>query len=157
MKNRLFNFQSIFRTLAIIFVLNSHLDGFYPSTYFSSGGGLGNTMFFFISGFSLVPRVNINTIQELFGIKIFTWIYEKLKRLYMPVWFYLSFFSLINFIIPNFIINFQITYNFRNIIFPTSYLFIGELAILYALIPFISFLEKLKLKRFLFLSIDSNF
>ena len=149
-KHRLFNFQSIFRTLAIIFVLNSHLDGFYPSTYFSSGGGLGNTMFFFISGFSILSRVNINNLKELFNLQTFIWIYQRLKRLYIPLWFYLSIFSLINFVIPNFIINFQITYNLRNLIFPTSYWFIGELVILYSLVPLISFLEKLKLMRFIY-------
>ena len=44
---RAFSEQSIFRSIAIILILNSYLDGFWRSNFLALGGSLGNTMFFY--------------------------------------------------------------------------------------------------------------
>ena len=120
MKDRAFNYQSIFRTLAIFFVLNSHLDGFYPSESFSSGGSLGNTMFFFISGLSLKNKFNITFINDLFRPDFLEQIIKRLKRIYLPIWFYLTFFLFVNLFIPKSFYSFDIELNLKNFYFNTG-------------------------------------
>ena len=51
------NSQSVFRALAILLILNSHLDGFWGNKFAAGGGSAGNIMFFYISGLSLLPQV----------------------------------------------------------------------------------------------------
>lgn len=47
---------SFARALAILLVVNSHATGFYPdavANIVGRGGAIGNTLFFFVSGFTL--------------------------------------------------------------------------------------------------------
>ena len=46
------------RVLAILLVLNSHLDRLYPISALASGGAAGNGLFFIISGYCLSLRPN---------------------------------------------------------------------------------------------------
>jgi len=41
------------RALAILLVINSHLDKYYRIPYIGMGGAIGNSMFFFLSAFGL--------------------------------------------------------------------------------------------------------
>ena len=155
MSIRKFNYQSIFRTIAIICILNSHLDGFWRSSYLASGGSLGNTMFFFISGFSLTNQLNISSIKNLFSFETIKWILARLKRLYYPFWFYIVLFSLINILFYFSKFKFNLSYNFSSLVFPTEYWFLGELVILYLLTPLESFLKKKKLKKLIYILLFS--
>lgn len=43
----------ILKFLAVLLVINSHLDNFYPSARLATGGAIGDVLFFFCSGFTL--------------------------------------------------------------------------------------------------------
>lgn len=42
------------RFIAILLILNSHLDAYYPIKYLGTGGAIGNTLFFILSSFGLL-------------------------------------------------------------------------------------------------------
>jgi peptidoglycan/LPS O-acetylase OafA/YrhL len=72
---------SFMRFLAVVLVVNSHLDTLYPSnlSYFASGGAIGNSLFFFLSGFGLWYSVH--------NLKSYTftqWIGKRFLRIYTP-------------------------------------------------------------------------
>lgn len=70
--------QSIFllKCLAVLLVLNSHLDAIYPVPALATGGALGNTLFFFVSGYTWASGVNKKPFTE--------WYKGKLSRIYIP-------------------------------------------------------------------------
>ncbi len=43
----------LLRAVAILLIVNSHLDAFYPEPRFATGGALGNALFFCLSGYGL--------------------------------------------------------------------------------------------------------
>ena len=49
-RNELLNLMKVF---AILLVFNSHCDPLYPVSYLATGGALGNSLFFIISGYLL--------------------------------------------------------------------------------------------------------
>lgn len=67
-------FVYILKTIAILLVMNSHFDTLYPVSALGTGGALGNSLFFIVSGFSLWP---INR-------KFSEWIIRRVERLYLP-------------------------------------------------------------------------
>ena len=52
-RNELLNLMKVF---AILLVFNSHCDPLYPVSYLATGGALGNSLFFIISGYLLRLR-----------------------------------------------------------------------------------------------------
>lgn len=68
------------RFLAIVLVINSHMDLFYPVPMFSTGGAIGNSIFFMLSSFGLLLS-EINKPQTL--TKYFI---KRLVRIYPVVW-----------------------------------------------------------------------
>ena len=48
-----YNFIPYLKTLAVLLVINSHLDAYYPHSALATGGALGNALFFVVSGFCL--------------------------------------------------------------------------------------------------------
>ena len=150
---RAFSEQSIFRSIAIILILNSHLDGFWRSNFLASGGSLGNTMFFFISGISLINQINLKTLNEIFSINIINWAKKRLIRIYIPLWYYLIIFSALTLILPTNLYTYKINFNLNNFFYPTDYWFISELLILYFITPFIDLLIKKGFSKTLFIVI----
>ena len=43
----------ILKCIAAILIVNSHMDLLYPNKAFATGGGIGDVLFFFCSGFTL--------------------------------------------------------------------------------------------------------
>jgi hypothetical protein len=117
------NFIEVLKFLAVLLVFNSHMDGLYPVKAFATGGAIGNTIFFFVSGYTWMDSAN-NT-------KFIPWYGKKLKRIYIPtlitnIAYVLLFFSTsINF--------------FQVFIYPNNAWFCGSL-LLYAI--FYYFLAK---------------
>ncbi len=84
-------FIDILRALAIIFVVNSHLDTIYPYSFLGTGGMFGDQLFFFISGYTLY--LSYQHKQRSF----FQWIGHRLLRVYEPVLIIGLFFIFIGF------------------------------------------------------------
>jgi hypothetical protein len=70
----------ILRVLAIILIINSHLDRYYPTPYIGTGGAIGNSIFFFLSAFGLY-------LSEQERKKEFTqWFAHRVSRIYPSLW-----------------------------------------------------------------------
>lgn len=68
------------RFLAIMLVINSHMDSLYPMPMFATGGGMGNSLFFMLSSFGLL-------LSEKRAPQTFVQYYVKrLIRIYPVVW-----------------------------------------------------------------------
>jgi len=68
------------RFIAILFIINSHLDAYYPVSYFATGGALGNALFFTLSAFGLL-------LSETNNPRNFTnWYARRITRIYPSVW-----------------------------------------------------------------------
>lgn len=68
------------RCLAILLVINSHMDILYPIPQLSTGGAIGNALFFMLSayGITLSERKKSQTLSEYLG--------KRITRVYIPVW-----------------------------------------------------------------------
>ena len=54
----MYQFIYFLKTVAALFITNSHFDKLYPVAALSIGGGIGNTIFFLISGFCLSSKIS---------------------------------------------------------------------------------------------------
>ncbi|MDB5295868.1 MAG: acyltransferase family protein [Phycisphaerales bacterium] len=70
---------SLLRLMAIVLIVNSHLESFYPRAWMAGGGLIGNMLFFAVSGFSLA--VADMARPRPFGI----WYLRRLTRIYPAV------------------------------------------------------------------------
>ncbi|MFM2007655.1 MAG: hypothetical protein RLZZ09_3310, partial [Pseudomonadota bacterium] len=68
------------RCLAILLVINSHMDILYPIPQLSTGGAIGNALFFMLSayGITLSERRKPQALAEYLG--------KRISRIYIPVW-----------------------------------------------------------------------
>ena len=68
------------RFLAIILVVNSHMDVFYPIPQLGTGGAIGNALFFMLSayGITLSERNRAQSFSEYMG--------RRVLRIYIPAW-----------------------------------------------------------------------
>lgn len=74
------NDTNFLRFIAIVLIINSHLDKYYPIQHLGTGGALGNALFFVLSSFGLFLSQKKNS-------KPFTeWYTERIKRIYPTVW-----------------------------------------------------------------------
>jgi hypothetical protein len=83
------------RCLAIIMIINSHMDVLYPIPEMATGGAIGNAVFFMLSayGISLSDESNPKSFSVFMG--------KRISRIYPPVWS-----SIVFIIIPLIIINY---------------------------------------------------
>ena len=72
------NYVNYAKVIAILLVLNSHMDSLYPISSLAVGGALGNSLFFFVSGYTWIGAKKRN-----FG----EWYKTKLLRIYVPTLF----------------------------------------------------------------------
>ena len=63
------------RFLGVCLITNSHLGNVWPISQLATGGALGNSIFFFVSGYC-ISKTNQN-----FG----KWIFKKIRKLYVPI------------------------------------------------------------------------
>jgi hypothetical protein len=71
----------VLKAVAALLIINSHLDTFYTRSYFSADGLLGNTIFFFTTGFTLAGSLDHRPSERL---PAFLW--KRLSRLYPSIW-----------------------------------------------------------------------
>ncbi len=67
------------RALAVLLVMNSHLERFYPFSFLADGGMIGLALFFAASGFGVTASDRIRT--EPFPV----WMWRRIRRLYPAV------------------------------------------------------------------------
>jgi peptidoglycan/LPS O-acetylase OafA/YrhL len=68
------------RALAIVLIINSHLKNYYPMPYFGTGGAIGNSLFFFLSGFGLFLS------QQEYNKNFKEWYTHRIERIYPSLW-----------------------------------------------------------------------
>lgn len=127
-----FEFVNIIKCLAVMLVLNSHYDSLYPIKALATGGALGNSLFFAITGYL---TVNVT-------LPFRDWIVKKYSRIYIPtiictLLIFLSYGE----------IDFSILSVFKNLIWPTKFWFIGALVIFYPLFYLVITLDLIKYFR----------
>lgn len=71
----------VLKAAAALLIINSHLEAFYSRPYLSADGLLGNTIFFFTTGFTLAGSLDLRPSERL---PVFVW--KRLSRLYPAVW-----------------------------------------------------------------------
>ncbi len=68
------------RFIAILLIINSHLDKYYPIQSIASGGAIGNAIFFFLSAFGIYIS------QQKRNRNFDEWILGRIKRIYPTIW-----------------------------------------------------------------------
>jgi len=68
------------RFIAIVLIVNSHLDLFYPVKFLATGGAIGNTLFFVLSSFGLYLS------QQKKPRDFSAWYSRRIARIYPSVW-----------------------------------------------------------------------
>lgn len=70
----------LLRALAILFIINSHLDRYYPIPHIGTGGAIGNSIFFFLSAYGLYisQQANSKNFKE--------WFAHRVARIYPSLW-----------------------------------------------------------------------
>lgn len=108
------NLVSFIKFIATILITNSHFEILYPDSLkvLSTGGTLGNSLFFFISGYTLYFSNKDSFIK---------WITKRFLRIYFPVWI----FSFVSCIVLN-------RWNIFDFIFP-NYWFLRAILVFYIL------------------------
>lgn len=119
------NFIYYIKTVAVLLIINSHLDNLYPSSALSIGGSLGNTLFFLVSGYLLSNRVNSG-----FG----KWMLNRMFRIYPALWII----SGLLFAIGYLKIASPIDFAFRMLFPYYTYWFVAAILIIYALVWFVN-------------------
>mgnify|MGYP000293741144 CR=1 FL=1 len=97
------------RCLATCLITNSHFDNIYPIAELATGGVLGNSIFFFVSGYCL-------SVKKQGFIR---WILKKSYKLYVPLWIVQVFCTIIG--IYKFDSIIQV---FKMYVLPTNYWFL---------------------------------
>ena len=114
------------RFIAILLVVNSHLTLFYEYEYFATGGALGNSIFFFISGIVLSNSLSKKKIP--FNL----WYKKRFLRIYPKIFFVVSFFVIIGYFEIENINEFLL-----KIIFPVEFWFLPVLFFFYLPVYFV--------------------
>lgn len=108
------------KLLAILIVFNSHCDALFPISVFATGGAIGNSLFFIVSGYLLSIKKDDSFLK---------FIWKKVMRIYPAV--YVT--SLINAVyfknLPQ-----SFTELVVYLIWPTRYWFVGAILLFYFLI-----------------------
>ncbi len=74
---------SLVRCLAVLLITNSHFDALYPDARLGTGGALGNTLFFLLSGYGLAMSLNSGAAsQEPF---LSYWL-RRLSKIFPVLW-----------------------------------------------------------------------
>lgn len=82
-------YLDLLRAVAIVLVVNSHLDSLYPIPQLGTGGVFGNELFFFISGYGLY--LGYQAGREAIG----GWLKRRLTRVYEPLFIVATFLVLV--------------------------------------------------------------
>lgn len=141
------NSTTFLKTFAILIIINSHLDEVYGNSLFASGGAIGNTLFFLLSGYGLKFSYDRNPLPFK------KWVFKRLKGIFTSVWFLNILLVLLSLFNLHDISNF---YNFFISFIITDYWFINAIIIYYLIgypflrLPLKNFLQILALILFLY-------
>jgi peptidoglycan/LPS O-acetylase OafA/YrhL len=71
---------NLLRLLAIVLVINSHMDDFYPFPILGTGGAIGNALFFMLSSYGLMlsEKRQPQRFQDYF--------FKRIRRIYPTLW-----------------------------------------------------------------------
>jgi membrane-bound acyltransferase YfiQ involved in biofilm formation len=122
------------RFIAIILIINSHLELYYPLPKLAIDGLLGNSMFFMLSGLGL----SLSARKKSRGF--FAWLYRRAKRIY-PALFLVVF---IYFILIEKKWNGSIVEYAKLFVWPTPYSFLRQILVYYIAFFFIARLNNQK-------------
>lgn len=81
---------NILKLLAVVLIVNSHLNHFFHDSLWSFGGGLGNSLFYFLSGYSLT------TSQLKRRLPVIEWFERRFIKIIVPFVLYIAFTSIGN-------------------------------------------------------------
>lgn len=112
---------SLIRFLAILLIINSHLDLLYPDPRFATGGALGNALFFALSGFGLA----MSAAKELPNFS--SWISRRLLKIYPQV----ILVTLLGGLATSIFIWWPLGKLLQQFIWPTNYWFVAAIVVFY--------------------------
>jgi peptidoglycan/LPS O-acetylase OafA/YrhL len=116
----------LLRTIAIFLITNSHLDLFYPVKALGTGGSLGNSLFFMLSGLGLALSWKKREKADFWS-----WYLRRIARVYLPV---ITFVFLYPFLMAKGWATWTLDDYLKNFIFAEDYWFIFALLVFYIFI-----------------------
>jgi len=123
----MYYFINYFRAIATVLITNSHYAGIWPIADLAAGGLLGNILFFAASGFCLY------NVRESFP----KWYLKRILRIY-PV---MIFFTLLTVLVGDYSLS-SGEDAVRLFLFPTNYIFLVWLMLLYVAYYLVAWLRK---------------
>lgn len=133
-------FLNIMRALAVILVINSHIDSLYPIAALATGGIFGNSLFFFVSGYGLYLSKNKTE-------PFFIWIKRRLQRIYDPIFVIFTLLVLAGFYSITSFTDFLYLF-----VIPTRHWFLAAIILLYIPIYFV-LKNKIGKKKYILITI----
>lgn len=112
----MYHFIDLIRAFAALLITNSHFDSIYPISALATGGLIGNSLFFIVSGFCLTQIT----------LPFFTWYRKRLIRVYPPV----LIMALVGICIGDYSISNWSSF-IEAFIWPTYFGFVGYIVLLY--------------------------
>lgn len=112
------------RFVAILLITNSHLDKLYPVSAMATGGQLGNSLFFMLSGFGLAASYRRK------GDVFWPWLQRRLSRIYPSVLLV----ALTAAVITGAVFEWGVVDYVRHLLWPTEYWFVAAIVCFY--VPF---------------------
>lgn len=112
------------RFIAILLITNSHLDKLYPISAMATGGQLGNSLFFMLSGFGLAASYRKK------GDVFWPWLQRRLSRIYPSVLLV----ALTAALITGAVFEWDVADYVRHLLWPTEYWFVAAIVCFY--VPF---------------------
>ncbi|WP_157648616.1 acyltransferase family protein [Thiobacillus denitrificans] len=112
------------RFIAVLLITNSHLDKLYPVPAMSTGGQLGNSLFFMLSGFGLAASYRKK------GDVFWPWLQRRLARIYPSVLLV----ALTAAVVTGAVFEWGVTDYVRHLLWPTEYWFVAAIVCFY--VPF---------------------
>jgi peptidoglycan/LPS O-acetylase OafA/YrhL len=79
----------ILQCLAALLIANSHLEGLYPRSWMAADGLIGNSLFFFLSGFGLMKSGQKSNRSFL------NYYLRRIARIYPALWLVMFLFPLV--------------------------------------------------------------
>ena len=134
-----YSFINLLKAFAAVMITNSHMGDLYPLSFLSVGGAIGNTIFFLVSGFCISNRI--------MGGGWSIWLFERIKRVYVPTLFIGGILILIGDIPLDF------KSIFDSIIFPIRFWFVVAILLYYIILLPVSRCNMKSLKCILFFSV----
>ncbi len=126
---------ALVRCLAVLLITNSHFDALYPDARMGTGGALGNTLFFLLSGYGLAISLNVGSAS-----KEFFWGYwlRRLAKIFPVLWLV----ALTAIFINGEWHSMSVGDWFFKLIWPIQYWFISAIALFYVLFYWFGKLSK---------------